>query len=160
MAEIFCNTSPLQYLHQLQLLHLLPAIAGTVIVPPAVTEELARGREAGVSLPDITGLDWLHVRAPRFSPSLPAIGELGPGETQVLALALESIDPVCILDDALARRAAEALRLRLTGTLGVLLDAKHAGLVPALAPLLDRLDALKFRLAPHTRRAILQMAGE
>ncbi|MBI2478605.1 MAG: hypothetical protein HYV60_08195 [Planctomycetia bacterium] len=36
MSEVVCSTSPLQYPHQLGLLHILPALAGRVIVPPAV----------------------------------------------------------------------------------------------------------------------------
>jgi predicted nucleic acid-binding protein len=75
-------------------------------------------------------------------------------------LALESRKAVVVLDDALARRVAEALGLRLTGTLGLLLDAKRAGLIPAVGPLLDQLQALRFRVAPHTRAAVLKLAGE
>lgn len=75
-------------------------------------------------------------------------------------LALESREAVAVLDDALARRVAEALGLRFTGTLGLLLDAKQLGLVPAVTPFLDRLQALGFRLAPQTRSAVLKMAGE
>lgn len=75
-------------------------------------------------------------------------------------LALEAPEAIVVLDDALARQLAEALGLRLTGTLGLLLDAKQAGLVPALAPLLDQLQALRFRLAPQTRTAVLKLAGE
>jgi predicted nucleic acid-binding protein len=41
-----------------------------------------------------------------------------------------------------------------------LLDAKRAGLIPKVTPLLDQLDALRFRLAPHTRAAVLKLAGE
>ena len=75
-------------------------------------------------------------------------------------LALESLDAIVVLDDALAGQLAEALGLRLTGTLGLLLDAKRAGLVSAIAPLLDHLQALRFRVAPHTRAAVLELAGE
>jgi predicted nucleic acid-binding protein len=50
--------------------------------------------------------------------------------------------------------------IRLTGTLGVLLDAKRSGLVSAVAPLLDQLQNLRFRLAPNTRDAVLKLAGE
>jgi len=52
------------------------------------------------------------------------------------------------------------LGLRVTGTLGVLLHAKRSGLVAAVAPLLDRLGDLRFRLATHTRAAFLRLAGE
>ncbi|MBI5649279.1 MAG: hypothetical protein HZC40_02350 [Chloroflexi bacterium] len=59
MADVICNTSPIQYLHQLELLHVLPALVTQVIVPPAVIEELNVGRAAGVNLPDLTKLDWV-----------------------------------------------------------------------------------------------------
>ena len=75
-------------------------------------------------------------------------------------LALESSDPLVILDDGLARRFAETLNLPLTGTIGLLLDAKRAGLIEAIAPLLDQLQEHRFRRASHTRQAILRSAGE
>ena len=78
----------------------------------------------------------------------------------MLALALETPDSVCVLDDALARQIAGALQLRITGTLGVLIDAKRAALIPAVRPQLDQLHNLGFRLAAQTRAAVLKMAGE
>jgi len=160
LPDVICDTSPLQYLYQLDLLHILPALPGQVIVPPAVVEELTVGRAQGISLPDVARLDWVNVRRPASEPALPLVTDLGPGETQVLMLALESRDAVVVLDDALARQVAEMLDIRLTGTLGLLLDAKRAGLVPAVAPLLDKLQLLRFRLAPRTRAAVLKFAGE
>jgi len=59
-----------------------------------------------------------------------------------------------------ARQVAETLRLPVTGTLGLLLDAKRRNLIPAVRPLLEQLDALGFRLASHTRAAVLKLAGE
>lgn len=160
MSDVICNTSPIQYLHQLELLHILRALAGGVIVPPAVVDELAEGRALGVNLPDLTALDWVTVRRPVSELAVPLVANLGPGETEALMLALESRKAVVVLDDALARRVAETLGLRLTGTLGLLLDAKRAGLIPAVGPLLDQLEALRFRVAPHTRAAVLKLAGE
>ena len=160
MPEVISNTSPLQYLHQLGLLHVLPALAGRVIVPPAVLQELAAGRAQGINLPELIGLDWVTVRHPSSQAALPLVTDLGPGETEVLAPALESSDAVVILDDALARQVAVTFGIRLRGTLGILLDAKRAGLVPTIAPLLDQLHALRFRLSSHTRAAILELAGE
>ena len=51
---MICNTSPIQYLHQLSLLHLLRTLAGQVTVPAAVADELAAGRSPGVALLDLT----------------------------------------------------------------------------------------------------------
>ena len=160
MPEVICNTSPLQYLHQLEQLHILPGLVRSVIVPPAVIDELSHGRERGYSLPDPHSLEWITVRSPVSAPALRLIHDLGPGESEVLALALETTDSVVILDDALARQQAETLGLALTGTLGLLLDAKRTGLVPELRPLLDQLQKLRFRLSQHTRTAVLKLAHE
>jgi uncharacterized protein len=160
LPEVICNTSPVQYLYQLELLHILPTLAGRIIVPPAVVEELEAGRALGVSLPDLTTLNWAVIRKPASESALPLITDLGPGETQVLMLALEMREAVVVLDDAFARRVAETLSIRLTGTLGLLLDAKRAGLIPAVRPLLDQLEVLRFRVAANTRAAVLKLAGE
>ncbi len=160
MPEIICNTSPLQYLHQLELLPILPKLAGKVIVPQAVVGELATGIQRGVNLPDVSVLEWVLIRRPISTMALSLINDLGPGETEVLMLAIESFDPIVILDDGLARRVAELRGIRLTGTLGLLIDAKKAGLIPAVKPVLDQLDALQFRLALHTRLAVLKLVGE
>ncbi len=160
MPEIICNTSPLQYLHQLGCLHLLPSLAQRIIVPPAVVDELATGRVQGVDLPILEKLDWVSVRTPVSKSAIPLVTDLGAGETEVLALALESTDCVAVLDDALGRRVATMLGIRLRGTLGLLLDAKKAGLITAVTPLLGQLQVLGFRLSPQTRSAVLGLAGE
>jgi len=160
LPEVICNTSPFQYLHQLGLLHLLPTLTGGVLAPPAVVEEIDQGKQAGIDLPDLKSLAWVTVRAPQSIAALPLVTDLGPGETQVLALALESPGSTVIVDDALARRVAEMLGLRLTGTLGVLPAAKRTGLIPRVTPILDQLETLRFRLAAVTRAAMIKLAGE
>lgn len=160
MPEIICNTSPLQYLHQLGLLHLLPRLAGRVIVPSAVVRELSAGRAQGLDLPLPEEIEWITVRTARNAPVIPLVVDLGLGETEVLALALESANSEVLLDDALARRAAALLGLPFRGTLGLLLDAKRAGLMTAVSPVLDRLKVLGFRLSHDTQRDVLELAGE
>lgn len=160
MPEVICNTSPLQYLHQLNRLSLLSDLVERIIVPPAVLRELEAGRAAGVDLPEVGGLKWVTVREPISIRALPLVQDLGPGETAVLLLALEAADAIMVLDDLLARRVAGSLGLRFTGTLGLLLDAKKSGLIQAVRPVVDQLETLRFRLDPHTREAVLKMAGE
>ncbi|MFT5241506.1 MAG: putative nucleic acid-binding protein [Kiritimatiellia bacterium] len=160
MAESICDTSPLQYLHQLRLLHVLRELFGGIIIPPAVVEELAEGKRRGIDLPDIGVLDWVSVREPRSIAALPLASNLGAGEAEVLMLALESDDAIVIIDDLLARGTASALDVQVKGTLGILLDAKRRGLIEAVKPHLDRLQELNFRLAPQTRVAVLDLADE
>ncbi|MEN6450691.1 MAG: DUF3368 domain-containing protein [Thermoguttaceae bacterium] len=160
MSEVVCNTSPLQYLHQLGLLRVLPSLAAELLVPTAVARELAAGRALGVDLPTPEELDWMTIRAPRSAPMIPLVSDLGAGETEVLALALELGGVQVLLDDALARRVAAMVNLPVRGTLGILLDAKQRGLVPAVEPLLDRLKSLGFRLSHETKMSVLNLAGE
>jgi predicted nucleic acid-binding protein len=113
-----------------------------------------------VDLPLLESFDWIQIRQPTGRLLLPIITDLGAGEREVLALAAETPNSLVILDDALARRYARLLNLTLTGTLGVLLKAKETGLLPAVAPVLDRLQKPRFRLDAETRQAVLRLAGE
>jgi uncharacterized protein len=160
LRELVCDTSPLQYLHQLGRLDLLPKLANKVIVPPAVVRELAVGKAAGHDVPVPDVLDWIEISHPVAESAQRLIGDLGPGETEVLMLALERPHVIAVVDDKLARWVAERLRIRFTGTLGILLDAKRAGFIDAISPLLDRLQELRFRVAPTARAVILRAAGE
>lgn len=160
MPEVVCDTSPLQYLYQLDLLDLLPALSARVLVPPAVQKELAIGRSLGFNVPAVEGLSWATVRQPASRQAIPLIYDLGSGETEVLLLALESPGLIAVLDDALARRVADSLEIPFTGTLGLLVDAKKAGLIPAIRPYLDTLQTLRFRLSPLARSAALRLAAE
>jgi hypothetical protein len=159
MREAVSNTSPLQYLHQADVLDLLPRLYDRVLVPTAVIAELEEGRARGVALPDVGSLSWVSVVDPPAPEILPLAPDLGPGERSALAVAAAR-RLLVILDDALARRHAGLLGLRCTGTLGILIQAKRRGHLPAVRPILDRLEGLRFRLDPTTRASALDLAGE
>ena len=133
---------------------------GRVLVPPAVVTELLHGREGGVDLPHLERLPWITVESPEGLDKVPTAVELGAGEKEVLALAMQRPGSLIVLDDRLARSHAEALRLTVTGTLGILLRAKSEGLLPRIAPVLDKLDRLGFRLSSKTRTVVLKLASE
>jgi hypothetical protein len=161
LADHIVNTSPLSYLYRAGVLHLLPTIFGRVVVPGQVVTELRVGREHGYDLPEPMVLAWADIRpvAP-LSPSLERFGFLGAGERAVLTLAMSLPDSVAIIDELPARRVARLLDVRVTGTLNVILTAKQRGLVQAVCPILDRLQELRFRVAPALREHILTLAGE
>lgn len=117
--------------------------------------ELLHGREVGVDLPHLERLPWITVESPAGLDKVPTAVELSAGEKEVLALALQRPGSLVVLDDRLARSHAEVLRLTVTGTLGILLRAKSEGLLPRIAPVLDKLDRFlprKFRIRPRSRR--------
>jgi len=160
LPEVICDTSPIQYLYQTELLGILPELSDKVWIPPAVVEEISIGHKNNVSLPDLDSLKWINVKRPVSEVALPLIKDLGAGETEVLMLGLEMPETVLILDDLLARQLAENLKLKLRGTLGLLLDAKERGIIKSVKPFLDKLGSLRFRLAADTRNVVLKLAGE
>lgn len=159
MPEVVSNTTPLQYLHQAGVLAVLPQIYGRIVVPTAVADELRVGREAGVDVPDPASLDWIEIRLVEPSP-WPVARDIHRGEAEVLALTGASPGILMILDDLAARPHAKLLGLKFTGTLGVLLRAKRQVLIPMVAPVLDKMEECGFRLAPNTRREVLELADE
>lgn len=160
MLNVISDTSPIQYLYQLNLLDLLPTLYDEIIIPESVELELATGKSLGISLPNIDFLPWITIRESLSGEILPLVTELGMGERETLALAIEIPNSLVILDDGLSRRYARLLRVQFTGTLGILLKGKQVGFMTTIAPILDRLDALRFRLDPSTRTAVLKLAGE
>jgi predicted nucleic acid-binding protein len=158
--QVISNTSPLFYLHRLRQLDLLQKLYTRLLVPEAVVDELQAGRDQGEDVPEVTGYDWIEVRAVRMPAVVTLITDLGAGEAQVLALALEVPDSLVLLDDRVARAVASMRHIRMTGTAGVLLKAKQEGHIPAVAPLLERLLQLDFRLSKAVQASILKLAQE
>ncbi len=68
---------------------------------------------------------------------------------------------VILIDEHAGRITATSLGLKTLGLLGVLLQAKMAGMLSLVAPLLDQLhkDA-RFWISPSLREKVLQLAGE
>jgi predicted nucleic acid-binding protein len=157
---VICNTSPLFYLHRLQHLEILQKLYHQLVVPEAVYDELHAGRVQGEDTPELEAYDWITMRTVRVPEGIQLIVDLRPGEAQVLALALEEPGSLILLDDGFARAVAKAHGIRLTGTASVLLKAKQAGHIAAVAPLLDTLIQLGFRLSDATRTAIVALAQE
>ena len=160
MPEVIADTSPIQYLFQINLLDLLHALYCIVMLPQAVSRELSVGLASGTNLPDITLLPWAEIIVVAASPSPALPPNLGLGEQETLALAMQTPNSLALLDDALARRYARVLKISFTGTLGVLLKAKETGHLKVIKPAIDQLESIGFRLAPTTRLAVLRLAGE
>jgi predicted nucleic acid-binding protein len=154
------NTSPLLYLHLTKQLDLLPHLYGTVYVPPAVEVELQAGAERGVDVPHVDALPWVQIMPLASASSIPIVMDLGRGEAEVIALGLEHPDSRLILDDTLGRRIARLHKLRITGTVGVVVKAKQAGLLPAVAPILFALQEAGLWLSDALVTEVLRQAGE
>ena len=161
MPNPICNTSPLQYLHQINQIDLLPKIYGNIQIPQAVADEIAIGHQNNNDLPYLEDLYWLSIRPneenvdlSQFPPSL------GKGEIHVISSGFNMPDELLILDDKLARQFAIKSGLKVTGTVGILLSAKQLGMITSIKPSLDHLIGLGFHVSPDIYHKGLKLAGE
>lgn len=65
---------------------------------------------------------------------------MGKGEASAIALAVELKDCLLIVDDLKARKMAEKLNIKFTGTIGVIIDAKEAGHISFIKPILEKIS--------------------
>lgn len=82
------------------------------------------------------------------------------GEASAIALALDHPGCTVILDDRKARILADALGLKVTGTLGIIVKAKKSGVIPSIKPWLVLLKQAGFRSSEEIERSLLEEAGE
>jgi predicted nucleic acid-binding protein len=85
---------------------------------------------------------------------------LGKGEASAIALALEMMNCLLIIDEQKGRKLAKHLGLTITGTLGVLVQAKRKGYISMIKPLLDKMKQTDFRLSEQLVRETLKEVGE
>lgn len=147
---IIADASCLILLEKIGALHLLHQLYGHLLVTDVVAAEY------GLPLPA-----WVTVRAVQDARQTQLLVlTLDPGEASAIALALEHPECLLIIDERRGRSVARQLRLSITGTLGVLLEAKKSGYLPAVRPLLEAIRATNFRLSATLVQVVLKQAGE
>jgi predicted nucleic acid-binding protein len=147
---IISDTSCLILLDKIGELHLLQKLFKTIYTTQAVADEF------GSNLPD-----WIFIKNPRDQTNQRVLETaVDKGEASAIALALEQKDCLLIIDELKGRRLARQLGLTITGTLGVLAEAKRAGHIPLLKPVLDKVKQTDFRLSEQLEAAVLSLAGE
>jgi predicted nucleic acid-binding protein len=132
---VLSDTTPLNYLILIGRVNLLTDLFGEISIPPAVRDELNH-----VSSPRMVR-DWIQhppsclVVRDRFAidPEL----RLGAGETQAISLALDLRADVLLMDDRVARRAAEQRGLAVAGAVNVLEASARRNLVDLRAAVAD-----------------------
>lgn len=121
-----------------------------LLVPAEVAREVAPSLGALPSWMDIQHLYAI----PSFSRNL------GPGESAALAMAMTMSVDSLILDDRPARTVAFELGLPVIGSLGLLVKAKHRGLIVEVKPVMDMMISNEFYVAGSVYRHILSIAEE
>lgn len=121
---IISDTSTLILFEKIEELILLKKIYGKLIITPEIAQEF------GSPLPI-----WIEIKEvldKRYQSLIET--QVDKGEASAIALALELNNPLLLLDDLKARKLANQLKLKFTGTLGIVHKAKQIGLIDKVKP--------------------------
>lgn len=103
---------------------------------------------------------WIQVLPVDERAVEPLSDRLDPGEAEAIVLACAVHADLLLMDDQAGRQRAAELGLTTIGTLGVLVRAKRAGLLPAVQPIVEAIIALGFRATPDLIAKVAVLAGE
>jgi predicted nucleic acid-binding protein len=141
---------------------LLHALYSTICIPEAVFYEVVIRGAGRSGAADVANTPWIVQQAPANQQTVAQLLSVGldKGESEAIVLASELSAGLLILDERHARTVAHHMGLPVTGTLGVLIAAKNAGMVAAIKPLLGQLSAAGFYIGPQIIAQALLLAGE
>lgn len=148
--NIVSDTSCFILLEKIDEFDLLQKLYTTVIT----TKEIAA--EFGSILPE-----WIIIKQPvdtEYQLFLETL--VDKGEASAIALAAEIKDCLLIVDDLEGRKLTQQLGLNITGTIGIIVDAKDAGIITSVKPILEKIKQTNFRIPSNLEAIILAKAGE
>ena len=124
---VVADSSPIVVLVSIGHVELFSNLFGRVIVPPKVVSELASAKRPRAVREFIANPPvWLEMRSPSATENFPGLDE---GESAAISLALELRADRLIIDESAGRRVAIERKVKVTGTIGLLIAAAERDLV-------------------------------
>jgi predicted nucleic acid-binding protein len=147
---IISDTSCFIILSKIDSLDLLQKVYGQILTTSDIAVEF------GEKLPD-----WVIITEvkDKFKQKILEL-QIDKGESSAIALAIEIPYSTLILDDFKARKIAQQLGLRITGTIGVIVKAKLTGKISSIKPYLDKIKKTNFRISSEIELQALKEANE
>ncbi|MBI4946555.1 MAG: DUF3368 domain-containing protein [Bacteroidetes bacterium] len=159
MLKVVSNTTPLLTLLKISKLNLLKEIYGEIIIPDAVYEEIEHGKNMKYYT-DLKKLDWIKISSVKNKNDSRYFIDLDKGEAEVIILAEENNADIVIIDERIGREYANYYKLKVTGTIGILLKAKQKGLIKELRPLLAEMKEKGVWVSDNLIKTILEIVKE
>ncbi len=154
---VVSNAGPLIALAQIDQFDLLHEIYGEIVIPPAVHNEVVTFGQDRPGAREVARSEWIQVERIRNPVAIGLLRErLDQGESEAIALAMETRADLLLIDEARGRRVCQAQALQHIGTLGILILAQRRGLIVSVTPCLDQLMETGFRMST----TLYQMAKE
>ncbi len=160
--SVVSNASPLISLARIGKLDLLRQLYGELFIPEAVWHEVVIEGVGQPGAEEVKAVTWIKIQSVTNALMVHALRqELDAGEAEAIVLALEIQAELLLMDERVGREVAKHLGLRYTGLIGLLVEAKHKGVLNAVKPQLDALrDMAGFRIRDALYARVLQDVGE
>lgn len=161
---VISDTSSITNITAINQLDLLQKLYQRIIIPEAVYRELTSVEKPVPGTKEVQTLDWIETRQVVDTALVEQLSEekrLDIGESEAIALAVELKAELLLIDERKGRQEAINQGLKITGLLGILIEAKLKELIPDVKPLLDDLIIIaNFRVSEPLYQQILQITKE
>lgn len=161
MQKVVSNSSPIIHLAKIGKLSLLREYFNTIMVPQSVFKECVAEGKDRKEVEAIKKAEWIRVAEVQDKKLVKLLqSSLDDGESEAIALSLESGADLILLDDSDAREKARIYGLTVTGTLGVLLHAKKDRKIGSLKENIIKLRESGFWVSDFVEKRLLEASGE
>jgi predicted nucleic acid-binding protein len=147
--KVYVDTSSLIILNKINALDLLNKIYSNVIITNYIQLELNEAIPSWISVELTYNIDQSFLK--NFN--------LGLGETSIIINAIIN-NGFLIIDDLKARKIATTLRLRFTGSIGILIISKELKLIDSVKYYLEKIQTTNFRISDDIIIKALEIANE
>ncbi len=147
---VITDTSCFITLEKIDAFEILRQTFKHVVTTPEILQEFGSG------LPD-----WIEVRPVKDKTIQNVFREIvDEGEASAIALAMETTNPILIIDDLKGRKLASKMAITFMGTLGLLVKAKEFSVISNIKPYIEKIQATDFRISKSLVDIVLQKTGE
>lgn len=158
---IVCNAGPLIALAGIGQVELLQRLFGTVVVAEPVRREVEAGGASKQGGNLFHAHDWLRTTTVAEPPDQLLSALLDLGEASTIALALQLKATHVLMDESKGRKIARSVyHLHVVGTGRILVEAKKAGFIASVKPLLHQMRMNGYWLSQSIADQIVHQAGE
>lgn len=161
---VISDASPLMGLAMVDGLAWLPALLGTVWMPPSVQREVLPGVGARGEAEKAAAIKRKSLCVWKRGIPLPAasLGDLDEGETDCMHIALSegASNTILLMDERAGPAIAQELGIQVAGTAAVIGFAKRHGLIESGRARFERLHASDFRVSADVIQTVLRGIGE
>lgn len=160
-GRVVSDTGPIIALAMIDRLKILRSIFEEILVPEEVHSEILEGGKSGMGIRTYQEASWIQRRSSSSPVDALLRSALGEGEAAVIRQSRQMEAEYVLIDERKARKIARGVYgLNVTGSAGILVEAKDRGLVENVGEELERMKDRGYWIHDSIVSAAVKAAGE